>query len=122
MTFLTVGLLSSVWLALVIAWAGWLFRRGSRSAILPPQRRRAVPWGGLEVLLALLISQFLWPWLLTDLLGVVNFFRRVYGPEFGAGLVAGQQDANDVSRAGLWLKDFALPLNLVSLPLLLYAL
>jgi membrane protease YdiL (CAAX protease family) len=109
--------LSSVWLALLLAWAAWLFRRGSRSIVLPPQRRRAVPWSGPEVLLVLIVSQFFWPWSLAAFLGAVGFFQRVYGPEF----VAGANPA-DLSRAGLWLKTFSLPLNLVGLPALLYVL
>jgi membrane protease YdiL (CAAX protease family) len=114
--------LSAVWLALIIVWAAWLFRRGARSAILPPQRRRAVPWGGLEILIALLLSQFIWPWLVTDALGLVGFFKWVYGPDFDSGLFSGVKEVNDVLRMSLWRSDLVAPLTVVSLPALLYVL
>jgi membrane protease YdiL (CAAX protease family) len=112
----------SIWLVILIAWAVWLLRPRSRSALLPPQRRRAVPWGGLEVLLAFLVTQFLWPTVLSDLLGAVGFFRRVYGPEFGTALVSGAMSPNDRLRMTLWQSDLALPLTVTSLTALLWVL
>jgi membrane protease YdiL (CAAX protease family) len=117
-----VGLgLGAVWLVLVAAWAAWLLRP-ARSAVLPPQRRRAVPWGGLEVLLAFLISQFLWPTVVNDALRVSGFFRWLYGPEFGTSLIVGQVDPNDTIRINLWRSDFAMPLSVGSMVALLWAL
>jgi membrane protease YdiL (CAAX protease family) len=113
--------LGAVWLVLVVAWAGWLLRP-ARSAVLPPQRRRAVPWGGMEVLLAFLISQFLWPTVVNDALRVTGFFRWVYGPEFGNTLVFGVMDPNDAIRVNLWRSDFAMPLSVASMTALLWAL
>jgi membrane protease YdiL (CAAX protease family) len=113
--------LGAVWLVLVLAWAAWLLRP-ARSAVLPPQRRRAVPWGGMEVLLAFGISQLALPWLVVEALRVTRFFRWVYGPEFAQSLFYGTIDPNDASRISLWVKAFSLPLVLISVPALLWAL
>jgi membrane protease YdiL (CAAX protease family) len=110
--------MGTAWLIILVAWAGWLLRPAS-SAVLPPQRRRAVPWGGLEVLLAFLVSQFLWPSVLSELLRVTQFFRWVYGPGFQAEAQRAQGGVNPVNY---WLGDLALPLNLISIPALFYLL
>jgi membrane protease YdiL (CAAX protease family) len=110
--------LYAVWLALVVAWAAWLLRP-ARSAVLPRQRRRAVPWGGMEALLAFLIF-LLWPTAVNDALRATGFFRRVYGSEFGNALVFGDMGPIDVIRVNLWRSDFAMPLSVTSMVVLLW--
>jgi membrane protease YdiL (CAAX protease family) len=113
--------LATVWLVLALAWTAWLLRPASRSLALPPQRRRAVPWGGLEVLLAFLLGQFL-PWLVADALHIIGFFGWVYGADFQADLTAGTIEANDKLRVSLWARDLAMPLGVGSIAALLWTL
>jgi membrane protease YdiL (CAAX protease family) len=114
-------MLGMVWLVMVVAWAGWLLRP-ARSAVLPPYRRRAVSWGGAEVLLALFISQFLWPSVLAQGLRTIGFFGWIYGPDFQAQLASGALQGNDSNRVKLWVTDLAAPLTVVSILALLYVL
>src|SRR5438128_1727958 len=90
--------------------------------LLPPQRHRAVPWGGYEVVLAFIAYQFFWQsfflWLLTQ----VHFYGWLYGSDFllrdpalpGQGLSPADQ-----SRQFFWACAFAFPFQLASIPLLL---
>jgi membrane protease YdiL (CAAX protease family) len=84
--------------------------------VLPPWRRRAVPWSGGEVLLAFLLSQFLWPALLTWLLTGSGFFRWLYGPDLQA------ESRGGMSPVTLWLNVLAMPLTVLSIPALFYVL
>jgi hypothetical protein len=70
-----------IWFVMALTWALWLLwpvRR--RRGLLPRQRRRAVPWGGAEVLMALILVLWLWPSLLAEGLRSTDFFGRLYGP------------------------------------------
>ncbi len=110
-----------MWLVLLAAWAAWLLRADSQSAVLPPQRRRAVPWGWAEVFWAFVLTVFVWPSALDWLLRATGFFGWVYGPEFNAALLAGALKGNDLVRATLWRSDLALPLNVFSMIGVLWA-
>jgi membrane protease YdiL (CAAX protease family) len=104
-----------MWLALCLAWAVWLLRPARPGGVLPPQRRRAVPWSGVEVLLALMLAQWLWPSFLAEGLRASGFLGWVYGPEFQAGFAAGKLKGPDTTRLSLWLSDLTLPLSLLSI-------
>jgi membrane protease YdiL (CAAX protease family) len=74
------------------------------------------------VLLAVLLVYVLWPALLLEGLRALGFFGWVYGAEFQARLVAGEVKGLDATRCSFWLGDLALPLNLLSVVGLFFAL
>jgi membrane protease YdiL (CAAX protease family) len=117
---LIVVMLGLCWVGLCLGWAAWVLRPASRSAVLPPWRRRAVPWTGLAVLLAVFIT-LAWSDTLRVLLRQVGFFAWLYGPDYQAAFVAGELRGTDASRVTLWVSVFTLPLNLVSVTALFYA-
>src|SRR5262249_28039250 len=77
----------------------WLFLPSEKRRLWPPQRYRAVPWGGFEVCLAL-FAFFYWPLLIGQALVMGRFFDRVYGPGTALSSV----------RLGLWVQLIAYPL------------
>jgi membrane protease YdiL (CAAX protease family) len=90
--------------------------------VLPPWRRRPVPWTGWEVLLALALSQILWPSLVAGCLQVSGLLGWVYGPDFQAHFLSGKLEGADASRLSLWLSGLALPLDLLSIAWLFHRL
>jgi membrane protease YdiL (CAAX protease family) len=87
-----------VWLPVaVLGLAIWSFSPGFRRWLLPPQRHRAVPWSGFEVLVALLlVLGQLWTVLIT----------WVYGLKLAQ------------MRPMLWVQNLAFPLTAGSIILL----
>jgi membrane protease YdiL (CAAX protease family) len=113
-----------VWLVIgALTLAGGLALPGLRRRLLPPQRRRAVPWSGFEIFFAILLvlGQF-WPAVLGQVLTGIGFFTHVYGPDFAAQL--GPEAPSHVRelallREAVWLKVLAFPLTFLSVLLLL---
>jgi membrane protease YdiL (CAAX protease family) len=65
--------------------------------------------------LALLVSQLLWPSVVAGGFRVSGFLGWVYGPEFQSQFLAGKLEGPDASRVSLWLSAVTLPLNLFSI-------
>jgi membrane protease YdiL (CAAX protease family) len=116
--WLPLGLL---WAVLCLAWAIWLLRPARRSILLPPWRRRAVPWTGWEFLFAWL-AVLVWPAFVVELLGASGFFGWLYGPDFQAAFVERKLKGLDTARVLLWASDLALPLTLASILVVFFAL
>jgi membrane protease YdiL (CAAX protease family) len=111
------------WLSPVLLALGvWYFWPGARRRLLPPQRQRAVPWTAGEVLVAFGLWRLFWPLFVTQLLMAIGFLAWFYGPEV---LEAAQnKDAIGhqiaVTQVELWIQTLALPLEVVSILLVLY--
>jgi len=104
--FLAVGLLSQPRIR------AWLFG---------PQRRRAVPWGGLEVLAIVLLTQFVWNSLVFDLLLKSHALEKVYGTGFTEEYFQNRHEEEpglSAVRVSLWVAVSAFPLNLATLVLI----
>jgi membrane protease YdiL (CAAX protease family) len=95
---------------LVLGW--YQYRQGE--PLFPPQRQRAVPWGGAEVLGAFLIGQLL-PLVFWSIFEKTGLLDRLY---------VGEPPSEEVSRLrrGLWSFVAAMPLQIVATLLLLRAL
>jgi membrane protease YdiL (CAAX protease family) len=97
-------------LAVPMACLGWLVRKQGRG-LLPPLRRRAVPWSGIEVLACFVIVQII-GWFAVDLYRKGPFLTWLYGagnwPEVIANI-----------RRELWAATTAFPFQLVVILLLL---
>jgi membrane protease YdiL (CAAX protease family) len=118
-----------------IAAAGlWIILRKDGRRLLPPQRHRAVPWGGLQVAAAVFLG-YLFPLIAVSLLLTKSgFFSWYYGPESslasdeqGPGTVkksSTESTAADTDRKlalvreSLWAEAFAFPYQLVTILLL----
>ncbi len=111
---------------------------------LAPVPDRVIPWSGPEIVLGILLAWYFLPLLVLGVLQVSGFLRAMYGPEITAAsidvastiglgatpeteLLAGGQGTTTVEtiqhlivRSRLWLPLFALPLQLIVLPLLLF--
>jgi membrane protease YdiL (CAAX protease family) len=102
----------------LLALGAWYFRPGARRRLLPPQRRRAVPWSGFEVLFGLLLAivQF-WPFVLHEILTDLHFFAWLYGEDFVAALRSTDPAVHQpaVTRQALWLNDLAFPLTALTI-------
>lgn len=75
----------------------WLCRSGTR-CLLPPRRRRAVPWSGFEVSFAFVFTELLLPAFLYELLNKTGFFNWLFDGAPGAA----DGDLADVRRR-LWV-------------------
>lgn len=114
----------SAWFAEILAWlciaagggmlfalARWL-RPGWLRPLLPPQRTRAAPWGGLEIGLAFFFFLILQAGT-YDLLTRLHFFQAVYGEEFPAQASVADPDPAKRIAAGrifLWSSVITAPL------------
>jgi membrane protease YdiL (CAAX protease family) len=90
-----------------------------------PASPRAVPWSGFEIAASLILVIICLPQIVSWLLNVSGFYSSLYDPE----LVARAHettltDAVKLARArlNLWVPLFVLPLQMMTLPLLLFAL
>jgi membrane protease YdiL (CAAX protease family) len=95
--------------------------------LLPPQRWRAVPWTGLQVLFVSLVVLLFWPVYLDSVLSRVGFFEWVYGPGFpagppGADATPVEQAAWDMARHqhGAWAAAVAWPLQVATIVVVLH--
>jgi membrane protease YdiL (CAAX protease family) len=68
----------------------------------------------VEVFLAVILLQLLWPSFLRECLQVGGFLGWIYGPEFQADFAANKLTGPDVTRLGLWLSSLSLPLDVLS--------
>src|SRR5262245_42373147 len=89
------------------AWSYWLFRMPSR--ILPPQRRRAVPWDGVQVFFVALTLVLFCPWLVRGLMDATSLLTHLYGQDFTAALQRNEKSAQ--ARAMVWVAVLAFPLQ-----------
>ena len=100
----------------------WFFRPRAQRWLLPPQRLRAVPWGGAEILGLFALLELFWPAVAIELLQSVHFFGWFYGPTF-PDLLKESADPNAQViarvRVGIWAHTVALPFMAVTGPLLL---
>lgn len=101
------------WVALVL----WLIGVAIPRYLLPPQRHRAVPWSGYEVVLALLGGLLFWPVVVRLLLDETSFLTHLYGPGFIQDLKAEPADSDrhvaSEARIGIWSTALALPLQVL---------
>lgn len=128
-----------IWLILTAVGTGvaagvWFSFPALRRRLFPPQRCRAVPWTGLQILVLLLVIYFFWPPFLEDVLTRIGFFTHLYGEAPGVALVVTpeQGDAGSDEGAGaetsrlrrvrqvLWTTVFAFPLQLITILLFLW--
>ena len=95
---------------------GWLWRRlDLASQLLPAQRERVVPWGGIEVVAAI----FIWI-LIVGMADVVltksGWYDYLYGPEF-----VKRTDLLSMARRNLWALVMGVPFQVASIVLLFKA-
>jgi len=84
--------------------------------------RASTPWSGLEIVFALLIVVWFWPKIVLEGLRATDFFVHVYGQD-----VLQQAQAKEDSparnlaqtRVQIWLNLLTLPLQVLSVPLML---
>src|SRR5262245_35841957 len=74
--------------------------------LLPPPRRRAVPWGTGEVLLAVFLTLIFWGGLWNAVLDAAGFFPRFYGPDAEP----------SAPQRQLWVFLFVFPCATLSIP------
>lgn len=106
-----VPVLFSLVFAAVIAAAPPRFRRW----LLPPQRERAMPWTGGEILLILFLVVYVCPSLVMGLVDASGFWQLIYGPTFT--LHTGHP--LDQMRRKLWLATLAFPVQMGAILLVL---
>jgi membrane protease YdiL (CAAX protease family) len=87
--------------------------------LLPPQRERAVPWGGFEVGLIVFLVFLLWPGIILEALNGVGFFAWIYGPGFEAPADAAARELANVRRL-LWVVAVAFPFQTATIPVVLH--
>ncbi len=107
----------------LFALGAWYFRPGGQPRLLPPQRCRAVPWSGWEVLAAIFFEQIFWAGLMLQVLTDLGFFTWLYGPEFVKALTdlapaAKHSHRFALERAGIWLSVICFPPIAASIVLL----
>ncbi|HKI32054.1 MAG TPA: CPBP family intramembrane glutamic endopeptidase [Gemmataceae bacterium] len=105
-------MLLPVSLLVAVAWVYWLLRP-THSRVLPPQRRRAVPWLGTQVLALAIAVLFLCPALAEGLLRGTPFLNWLYGPGFLDALERREEFAS--ARYLVWVAVLAFPLRLVAI-------
>ncbi len=110
----------------VVAWAG-LAGVGGLVAIalyfapprlagrwLPPQRQRAVSWGGIELAILVFTIMVALPGLLLQALVAAGFFQAVYGPDFPVQSLSTPDEIKNAlgdPRVSLWLATLATPFD-----------
>jgi membrane protease YdiL (CAAX protease family) len=107
----------------VVAAALWLSLPPSERVLLGPQRHRDVSWTAVELGIVLFLTEFALVLIAAGCLDRLGFYSWLYGPEFRSPLqaVAGQKPpALDSFRATIWATLFALPMQVVAIPGILY--
>jgi membrane protease YdiL (CAAX protease family) len=96
------------------------FRPGARRRLLPPQRRRAVPWSGFEVFGAFALLLF-GPAVVDGFLHNLHFFAFWYGPDFVAQVASQTPEVRETARMRemLWVSVLSFPLTTLATVLLL---
>jgi membrane protease YdiL (CAAX protease family) len=108
----------------------WFVLRKQARPVLPPQRHRAVPWGGLQVAGVVFLG-FLFPLVVGGLLLTeAGFFSWYYGPEFSKAIDPRAADTDKklptdpaadtdrklaLARESLWAEAFAFPYQLATI-------
>lgn len=105
---MVVFLLGSLWWRYLVVGYRWL---------LPPQRRRCVPWGVWEIWAALFLVIVFWPAICAAALTQYEFFTSLYGPDFPSL----QKPAADdpliqmaIARRAIWVAALSFPLKVAS--------
>ena len=91
---------------------------GARRRLLPPQRVRATPWSGAEVLLALLLFRLFWPAVGLVIVEKTELLRWIYGDSLAP--VAGDDASQKLTllRQNFWAATLSFPFALASVLLL----
>ncbi len=87
--------------------------RSARSRVLPPLRRRFVPWQGMQILGLLVAVMILWPGVMAWLLNATSLLSWVYGPGFNEALERREELA--VARLNVWAAVLSCPLSLATI-------
>jgi membrane protease YdiL (CAAX protease family) len=82
---------------LVLALAVWLWARSRGRGLLPPEHPTRVPWAGLEITVALILTRILLPPLLGFALTHYGFFSWLYGPGFGPSAPATTAEPDEIA-------------------------
>jgi membrane protease YdiL (CAAX protease family) len=107
----------------VVAAVLWFFVARTRR-LLPPQRHRAVPWGGMEILAAFFLSSLVVPVFVDQALVSSRFYQHIYGPDFPLDARMTDKDADRrlaVVRRDLWIAAVSFPFELGAIVLVLRA-
>jgi membrane protease YdiL (CAAX protease family) len=85
--------------------------------MLPPHRRHAVPWTGIEVLIVFFLAELFWGTLVGLLLNKLGFFVALFGEDFQRILEeqASPDGALALDRWRLWVSVISFPLNLATI-------
>jgi membrane protease YdiL (CAAX protease family) len=116
------------WLCLAVAAGGlvaalWFLTPPARRRLWPRPRLHVprVPWGGLEVLAAVILLQLVALWV-HDLLNRAGFFTAVYGPDFPSPYDQAEPSPERqlaLDRRMLWVSCLSFPLEVVAVVALL---
>src|SRR6266511_1515956 len=92
--------------------------RWSPMRLLPPRRRRAVPWTGLEVIAVVFLVYFFWPAFARTLVVETPLGEWLYGREVMDDVTTREPGINLArQRVGLLITVLALPFQLITVPL-----
>jgi membrane protease YdiL (CAAX protease family) len=104
--------------AVPIGLAAWWVTRRNQEALWPPLRGWRVPWGGVEVFVALFVVSQLIPAFISPALEQGGFYQKLYGPDFPrAGSTADEGDDAAKQRFGEASVSRSLWVGLISLPI-----
>jgi membrane protease YdiL (CAAX protease family) len=107
-----------------VPWAlatGFFLHGKARSWFFGPQRQRAKPWGGLEVLAILFITQIVWSVLLFAAIEKTKALDQFYGPGFSEAYRLDKEPEDPGltrSRVSLWVSVLTFPLNFATILLI----
>src|SRR6266700_470894 len=93
-------------------WPG-VYRR-----LLPPQRVRATPWSGAEVLLALFLFRLFWSALGLAFVEKTDLLRWIYGDSFAPDAGDSASQSLTLLRQSFWASTLTFPIALASVLLL----
>ncbi|MFL5242153.1 MAG: CPBP family intramembrane glutamic endopeptidase [Gemmataceae bacterium] len=110
-------MIASLWTLAVVL----LSQPPIRAWLFGPQRKRAVPWGGLEVLAVVFLTQFVWNGLVFDLLVQSQALDQVYGAGFTEEYSKNrhvEEPGLSTVRVSLWVGALGFPINLATVVLI----
>jgi membrane protease YdiL (CAAX protease family) len=123
------GLLCAAFVSVALLAAWWGVRAAIEGRFFPPQRRRAVPWSGWEVLAVVIVVQLLLPEIINLGLQGSGFLTHLYGAQaaeagddaitWGRGEQASGKSLSS-ARTSLWLAALSFPLQVASVAGLLW--
>jgi membrane protease YdiL (CAAX protease family) len=101
------------------ALATWPFLHPKiRFWLLGPQRRRLIPWGGIEVLAILFFTQIVWSGLVFAVLPESRVLDHFYGAGFTESYRQDTLHGVPKLRMSLWVSALAFPLNIATILLI----